>query len=96
MPLDTDFLLQAGLAAAGGIVFLLIGIKTLRSDHHHYEMVRRRTGGARRAAVGTVGHSLSDADADANVVHGIAISRRNGRRVIVRNGKVAQDAITTC
>lgn len=94
MSLTSDFLLQAAVAASGGMVFLLVGLRTLRADRHHYSMIRKRTGSARSAAIGTVGHGTPDADA--NVVHGMAIGRRNGRRVIVRNGKVARDSIVAC
>lgn len=94
MPLSTDFLLQSALVAAVGVAFLMVGLRTLRADRHHYAMVRKRTGTARRAAIGTVGQDAPDADA--NVVHGMAISHRHGQRVVVRNGKVARDSIATC
>jgi hypothetical protein len=94
MSFTADFALQALLAVAGGVAFFLVGLRTIRSNRHHYSMIRRRTGGARSAAVGTVGHDA--ADADASVVHGMAVSRRNGRRVVVRNGKIAEDSIAAC
>jgi hypothetical protein len=92
MSLTADFLIQAIIVFAFGCGFLWLGIRTLRSDSHHYMVVRRRTGDARRAVVGTVGHHTSDPDATTS--HGMALGRRNGKRVIVRNGKIAADSIS--
>jgi hypothetical protein len=90
-----EFAPQALALMVAGIVCFVIAIRTLRSDPHHYTTVRRKTGGARRAAVGTVGHQAPD-DADAMTVHGMAVTHRNGRRIIVRNGKIAEDSLAGC
>lgn len=91
MAVTADFLVQAILVAAAGVVFLILGIRTVRSDRHFYSSVRRRTGTAHRASIGLVGQH--DTDSDATTVAGMAIGRRNGHRVIVRNGKIASDSV---
>lgn len=94
MTFTADFLAQALIAFAFGCGFVWLGVRTWRADPHHYAVVRRRTGSARRAAIGTVGHHVSDGDATTS--HGMAISRRRNRRVIVRNGKISSDSISAC
>ena len=94
MPFTADFLVQATIVATIGVALALVGLRTLRADRHMYSAVRHRTGSARRAVLGTVGHPT--ADPDATVVHGMAVGRRAGKRVIVRNGKIAADSISAC
>jgi hypothetical protein len=94
MNVTADFLVQAILVATMGVVFLFVGIRTLLADRHLYNGVRRRTGTARRAAIGAVDHQ--DGDGDATTVAGMAIGLHHGRRVIVRNGKIASDSISAC
>ena len=94
MLFSADFLVQATIVATIGVALALIGWRTLRADRHIYSDVRRRTGSARRAVMGTVGHPTPDPDA--TVVHGMAVGRRAGKRVIVRNGKIAADSISVC
>ena len=94
MTLTADFLVQATIVATVGVALALIGLRTLRADRHVYSAIRRRTGSARRAVLGTVGHQTIDPDA--TVVHGMAVGARAGKRVIVRNGKIAADSISAC
>jgi hypothetical protein len=94
MPLTADFLVQATIVASIGVALALVGLRTLRADRHVYGAVRRRTGSARRAVLGTVGHHTPDSDA--TVVHGMAVGMRAGKRIIVRNGKIAADSISAC
>lgn len=95
MTLSTEFLLPAVVTGVAALIFIAAGLRTLKSNRHHYDRVRDRTGDARRAAVGTVGHR-SDDTSDPLVVHGMAIAKRGQSRVIVRNGKIAEDSIAAC
>lgn len=93
MSITADFLVQAVLVATLGTIFLLVGIRTSRADKHAYDAIRRRTGTSKAAALGTIDHNP---DADANTIAGMAAGERDGRIVIVRNGKIASDSISAC
>ena len=92
---STDFMLPAVVLIIAGLAFLAIGVRTLFANRHHYDAVSRRTGGTQRAAMGTVGHHPDD-ETDPLTVHGMVIGNKNGQRVIVRNGKIAEDSISAC
>lgn len=90
-----EFILQTlvlGLVAFG---FLTVALRTWFADTGHYDAVQRRTKSALNAATGVIGHDGSE-DSDATVAHGMALKRVGNRRVIIRNGKIARDSISSC
>lgn len=91
----TEFILQSLLLILAALGFLAVGLRTFFADKNHYEVVSRRTKSARNAATGVVGHSRSE-ESDAMVVHGMAVKKSGGKRVIVRNGKIARDSVASC
>lgn len=92
---SNEFILQTLVLAVVAAGFLTVAVRTWFADTAHYDAVRRRTKSALNAATGVIGHDGCE-DSDATVAHGMAIKYSDGRRVIVRNGKIARDSVSSC
>lgn len=90
-----EFILQTLVLILVAVGFLTVAVRTWFADRGHYEVVQRRTKSALNAATGVIGHDGRE-EADATVIHGMALRKSGQHRVIVRNGKIARDSVSSC